>query len=252
MTVAVVEKRYQVIKPKHGFYKGECLDTDICPTIDTGVGCWHTLIGEIMEEVKCEQVGTLSGGKWDKMHEQNRRVYSTNGLSPTLHTMGGGNTELKIAEPIVVDEIYNNRKPRIYSEHCPTIRAERQGLEVIEPNEQYIGCAVHPLSKKLEFDGYKDTVCPTLLATDYKCPKTIAYEVETQYRIRKLTENECGRLMGVKSEDCEKIAKNQSTSSQYHLYGDSIVTTCLMAIFGELFDCDYQNKINELVGELKQ
>lgn len=71
------------------------------------------------------------------------------------------------------------------------------------------------------------------------------------YRIRKLTEKECGRLMGVKDEDCEKIAKNQSTSSQYHLYGDSIVTTCLMAIFGELFSVDYQEKINSLTEELE-
>ena len=45
-TVAVVEKQYQIIKPKHGYYKGECLDAEIAPTIDTGVGCWHTLIGE--------------------------------------------------------------------------------------------------------------------------------------------------------------------------------------------------------------
>lgn len=38
---------------------------------------------------------------------------------------------------------------------------------------EYVGVAVNPASKKLEFNGYKDTECPTLLATDYKCPKTI-------------------------------------------------------------------------------
>lgn len=121
-----------------------------------------------------------------------------------------------------------------------------------EPNEQYIGCAVHPVSKKLEFDGYKDSECPTLLATDYKCPKTVAYQTEIGYRIRKLTERECFRLMGVKESDYEKIAKNQSRSSLYHLAGDSIVTTCLMAIFGELLSVDYKTKIQELVEELKQ
>ena len=51
------------------------------------------------------------------------------------------------------------------------------------------------------------------------------------YRIRKLTPKECFRLMGVKDEDFEKIAKNQSNSSLYHLAGDSIVTNCLMEIF---------------------
>ena len=37
----------------------------------------------------------LSGGKWDKMHEQSRRVYDENGIAPTIHTMGGGNQEIK-------------------------------------------------------------------------------------------------------------------------------------------------------------
>lgn len=66
------------------------------------------------------------------------------------------------------------------------------------------------------------------------------------YRIRKLTPRECFRLMGVKKDDYERAAKHQSVSSQYHLAGDSIVTTCLMAIFGELLSVDYTTKINEL------
>ena len=48
---------------------------------------------------------------------------------------------------------------------------------VVEPRGyEYAGVAVHPISKKLEFDGYKDGACPTLLATDWKCPKTILEE----------------------------------------------------------------------------
>lgn len=53
-------------------------------------------------------------------------------------------------------------------------------------------------------------------------------------RIRKLTPKECFRLMGVKDEDFEKVRKNQSESSLYHLAGDSIVVNVLMAIFKEL------------------
>ena len=53
-------------------------------------------------------------------------------------------------------------------------------------------------------------------------------------RIRKLTPTECFRLMGVKDEDFEKIAENQSNASLYHLAGDSIVIDVLMAIFGEM------------------
>ena len=59
-------------------------------------------------------------------------------------------------------------------------------------------------------------------------------------RIRKLTPNECFRLMGVKDEDYKKVAKHQSDASLYHLAGDSIVTTCLMGIFGELLGIDWK------------
>lgn len=69
----------------------------------------------------------LTGGKWDKTHEQSGRVYDENGISPTIHTMGGGNQEPKVA---IIDDLYNNREERIYEEFSPTIRSERQGLKV--------------------------------------------------------------------------------------------------------------------------
>lgn len=53
-------------------------------------------------------------------------------------------------------------------------------------------------------------------------------------RIRKLTERERFRLMGVKDDDFDKIAVNQSKTSLCHLSGDSIVVDVLMAIFKEM------------------
>lgn len=46
--------------------------------------------------IKCVQEGNLQGGKWDKINESCRRVYSENGISPTIHTCQGGNTEPKV------------------------------------------------------------------------------------------------------------------------------------------------------------
>mgnify|MGYP003288560447 CR=1 FL=1 len=63
---------------------------------------------------------------------------------------------------------------------------------------------------------------------------TITATQTSDLRIRKLTPRECFRLMGVKDEDYERCAKNQSDSSLYHLAGDSIVVNVLMAIFKEL------------------
>lgn len=40
----------------------------------------------------------LTGGKWDKTHQQSGRVYDENGISHTIHTMGGGNQEPKTLE----------------------------------------------------------------------------------------------------------------------------------------------------------
>ena len=135
---------------------------------------------------------------------------------------------------------------------------------------------VEPLAYD-EQNGYarQDGTVGTL-TTDGSSPKHNNRIVEPNYRIRKLTERECFRLMGVKSEDfekvrygaalpkgsSEKIAKRtmtkdewrvcwrimrhdrQSVSSCYHLAGDSI--------FGLLLEVDYKQKITELTEELKE
>ena len=67
---------------------------------------------------------------------------------------------------------------------------------------------------------------------------TITTECNPYYkndlRIRKLTPRECFRLMGVRDDDFNKVVKNQSDNSLYHLAGDSIVVNVLMAIFKEM------------------
>lgn len=43
---AVLEKPL-IIKPAHGYYKGEVKRDDVFPTIDTGTSAnWHCVIGE--------------------------------------------------------------------------------------------------------------------------------------------------------------------------------------------------------------
>lgn len=55
-----------------------------------------TLCARDWKDPKCVQVGTLTGGKWDKTYESCKRVYSEDGLSPTISTCQGGNTEPKV------------------------------------------------------------------------------------------------------------------------------------------------------------
>ena len=63
---------------------------------------------------------------------------------------------------------------------------------------------------------------------------TITATQTSDLRIRKLTPRECGRLMAVNDEDITKLLKNQSDSSAYHLFGDSIVIEVLKHIFKEM------------------
>lgn len=76
--------------------------------------------------------------------------------------------------------------------------------------------------------------------------------VTQNLRIRKLTPKECFRLMGIKDEDFEKIAKNQSNASLYHLAGDSIVVSVLVAIFGQMIKgFDFNEYIKEFYKNIK-
>ena len=181
-----------------------------------------------MNDIKCEQVYTLQGGKWDKMHDIAKRVYGGNGLAPTLHTCGGGNLEPKVMEEPIIYDDYNGRIKADQTTIGTLTRncgndAERNGVKIIEP------IAIDEQNKCFRTDGTVGT-----LTTDGSSPKH-NNRVLQNYRIRKLTPRTCFRLMGVKDKDFDKVAAKQSDSSLYHLAGDSIVVDVLMAIFGQMF-----------------
>lgn len=70
--------------------------------------------------------------------------------------------------------------------------------------------------------------------TSAKRDNTQNYVVD-QFRIRKLTERECFRLMGVADADSDKIRQVVSKTQCYKLAGNSIVVDVLVAIFNQLF-----------------
>lgn len=99
---------------------------------------------------------------------------------------------------------------------------------VIQENDVILTNYLERRKKESDF-VQKNNISCTLL-TD--CGHSIA--VKNNLKIRRLTQKECFRLMGVKDEDFEKVQKNQSGSSLYHLAGDSIVVNVLMAIFKKM------------------
>ena len=67
---------------------------------------------------------------------------------------------------------------------------------------------------------------------------------EQMFWIRKLTERECFRLMGVSEDDIDKIqSASVSKTQQYKMAGNSIVVDVLYHIFRKLFvDKENENK----------
>lgn len=130
---------------------------------------------------------------WDLEHNPvNGRIYSPDGIAPTLMTPTGGYFEPKILLEMEEKEIipYNTPEDGV----APTITTmyARLGTNNLTPGEyggamgimeiskdsmedkNIKGVSVHPLSHKLEFDGnVNEEVSPCLRATDYKAPHCV-------------------------------------------------------------------------------
>ena len=175
----------------------------------------------VENEPKLIQVAQLTDKKYNEM---TGRVYSGDGLWDTIRTMQGG-----CLEPKIVDAMYNNREPRVYSTFAPHRRSERQGLDVIEP------LALDEQNRCIRKDG----TCGCIV-TDGSSPKHNNRVIEpiidcVPYRIRKLIPKETWRLMGFTDADVDKaVAVGISNAQLYKQAGNSIVVQVLEAIFKQM------------------
>lgn len=141
-------------------------------------------------------------------------VYDTNGIAPSINTCEGGNRQ-----PLIVED----KKKDITLKQYP--HGYNDGFE------------------------YKD-VCPTITISSFEHNNfiiekdmerenqiTLPKELEgKKFRIRKLTQRECFRLMDVDDKDIDKIqATGISNSAQYKLAGNSIVVNVLFHLFRKMF-----------------
>lgn len=245
-------KIFTIIKLPHGYSEGaiKC-EPETSPTIDTGIGNWHTLIGEItMNEIICIDM-------------YNKSIKDTDIIGTILT-----NTELgkcgvwTIGEPsgIFLHESEARRgKPLDGVANTQRVGKSSAGVIIPMNNNQDIKCKQ---IAQVYGKSYNETsgrvydengLSPTIKTFCGGGQETkIGENKDFDFKIRKLTPKECARLMGVKDKDSNQIANVLSKSAQYHCYGDSIVTSCLMAIFGKMFDIDYETKIKELASELKE
>lgn len=126
----VDEKYYMSDKALNSILSPDTKNYDIKLDIEDG----KAVIGKDIEPIRLgniygEDKGTgYAGNVWDK-----------DAIAPTLMTMQGGNRQ-----PMIIDDIYASREPRIYDKYAPTLRASHCGdLKVAEP-------VIHKVDDKLE------------------------------------------------------------------------------------------------------
>lgn len=155
----------------------------------------------------------LKGGKWDKIHESDRRVYDEEGITPTIPTCSGGNTEPKVAVREATKLGY-------------AIATVGDSINLEQPNS------------KTRRGRVGKEVAQTLTTS---CNQAT---LEHDYKIRKLTPKECWRLMGFTDEDYWKVrtalektfynGRDRSNSQMYKMAGNSIVVDVLEGILENL------------------
>lgn len=126
-------------------------------------------------------------------------VYDKDSCSPTIRTYQGGNQQ-------------------------PCVVAMR-GRNPDNPSDRTVGS---PTEQRLEVNMQGTSNCLTSVQKD-----NLLLE-KPQYRIRKLTPRECGRLMGVSDEDIDKMAAVNSNTQLYKQFGNSIVVDIMCAMFENL------------------
>jgi DNA (cytosine-5)-methyltransferase 1 len=186
----------------------------------------------------CNMLGRLEM----KGNDSIKRVYDPDGMSPTLTTMGGGNTEPKI----VIEDI---NCLNTYTNGTQTQQQDR----VYDPNGQMVALTS---SLNGRFNIISDEVRPVLTpdreekrqeGRRFKENDEPAFTVNTidkhgvatgeypKYKIRKLTPLECFRLQAFSDEDFQKCVDIGISNSQlYKQAGNSITVTVLEKIFKEL------------------
>lgn len=96
----------------------------------------------------------------------------------------------------------------------------------------------------------QDSVFPTIMTAQGGNRQPLVVD-NIKWRIRKLTPKECWRLMSFSDEDCNRASKYVSDSALYKQAGNSIVTSCLVAIFYSLLFNDNGTNWSDYIVQYK-
>ena len=141
--------------------------------------------------------------------------------------------------------------------NCLTTRPDVLGIAVedLTTKNKRLASMVDKIdpSKCQAIDMYNQSVHDEMHTIKTNVDKANMTAITQNLRIRKLTPKECFRLMGVRDENFERIAKNQSNASLYHLAGDSIVVSVLVAILGQFVKgFDFNKYVESFYKQIKE
>lgn len=135
----------------------------------------------------------------------------------------------------IIDDMYQNREPRVYEDTCPTLRSDRQGLKVREATKQGYAIAVEGDTINLEQPNSKTRrgrvgvgVAQTLTTSCNQATLT------NKMRIRRLTPRECFRLQGWRDSYFERAALVNSDSQLYKQAGNGVTVNVVHVIAEKL------------------
>lgn len=193
--------------------------------------------------IELKQVGQL----YDTEKESNPqagRIYSADGLSPTMDSCSGGNRMPKVlVEPfIVASRGRNPEDPSDRTAGSPTeqrLESKTDGCTntlttvqkdnyVVEPTTTRGSDVAATIRSSIHKQGSRN------LIENIKNGRGYEGVIDSDLRIRKLTPLEYWRLMGFDDEDFYKAEKVNSNTQLYKQAGNSIVVNVLEAMFDNL------------------
>ena len=193
--------------------------------------------------LEVKQLGFMDNGTGK---HQSNTVYDENALCPNITTVeGGGTQQIKICESqIVAMRGRNPDNPSDRTAGNPTeqrLEVNMQGTSNCLTSVQKDNLLLENNIQKVGQISSNGSQCGTVISDNGISANLVAgthgyanSHIATQYRIRKLTPRECGRLMGVSDEDIDKMAAVNSNTQLYKQFGNSIVVDVMCAMFKNL------------------
>lgn len=172
------------------------------------------ITGQSGQTVK--QVGNIvNTGNWD--NPQRGRIYSAEGISPSLNCCGGGGLEPKIAIPVLTPDRLEKRQ------NGRRFKTDGEPMFTLTGQDRH-GVAINIKGT----DGISNTV-----RASGRGSLTQKHNWDTIYDgliIRKLTPRECFRLQGFPDEYFDRAAEVNSDSQLYKQAGNSVTVNVIYEI----------------------